>query len=224
MGRAPRPLAGNVIYHVINRANGRMTLFRKDADYQAFEQILAQAVERYSMRLFAYCIMPNHWHLILYPHEGKDLSNFMQWLTLTHTRRWHAHYHTNGYGHAYQGRFKSFPVEMDNYFMQLCRYVERNPLRAKLVSKAEDWQWSSLWRRVYGTSDQQALLSPWPITPDNNYLQLVNKEEPEDELKVIRNSVNRGAPYGSSTWLADVVSKFRLGSTLKPRGRPKKGT
>lgn len=224
MGRAPRPMASDVIYHVINRANGRMTLFRKDADYQAFEQILEEAVERYSMRLLAYCIMPNHWHLILYPYDGKDLSNFMQWLTLTHTRRWHAHYHTNGYGHAYQGRFKSFPVEMDNYFMQLCRYVERNPLRAKLVSKAEDWQWSSLWRRVHGTADQQTLLSPWPIPSDKNYLLLVNTEELEDELKTIRNSVNRGAPYGSSTWLADVVSRFGLGSTLKPRGRPKKGT
>lgn len=224
MGRAPRPMAGDVIYHVINRANGRMTLFRKDADYQAFEQILEEAVERYSMRLLAYCIMPNHWHLILYPYDGKDLSNFMQWLTLTHTRRWHAHYHTNGYGHAYQGRFKSFPVEMDNYFMQLCRYVERNPLRAKLVSKAEDWQWSSLWRRVHGTIDQQKLLSSWPIPSDKNYLLLVNTEELEDELKIIRNSVNRGAPYGSSTWLADVVSRFGLGSTLKPRGRPKKGT
>ena len=201
-----------------------MELFRKDADYQAFESILVEAKDKYPMRILAYVIMPNHWHLVLYPYDQGDLSNFMQWLTLTHTRRWHAHYHTTGYGHAYQGRFKSFPVEEDAYFIQLCRYVERNPLRAQLFSKAEDWHWSSLWRRLYGTDEQRELLSDWPMPPDKTYLKLVNSTEPEDSLKTIRNSVYRGAPYGSDSWLRRIVAKLGLESTIKPRGRPKKGT
>src|SRR5574340_1050140 len=123
MGRPLRQAIGNIIYHVINRANGRMTLFRKDKDYEAFEKILREAKEKQPIRILSYTIMPNHWHLILCPFEDGDLPAFLRWLTLTHTQRWHAHYHNIGYGHLYQGRYKSFPVEKDEYFIQLCRYV-----------------------------------------------------------------------------------------------------
>src|SRR6266511_3413075 len=91
--------------------------------------------------------MPNHWHLVLWPHNGPDLSQFVGWLTLTHTQRWHAHYHNVGGGHLYQGRFKSFPIEADEHFLTVCRYVERNALRAGLVKKAEAWPWCRLARR-----------------------------------------------------------------------------
>ncbi len=111
MGRAPRPTPGDVIYHCINRSNGRVALFRKDADYEAFERILEEAKEKYPVRVLAYVVMPNHWHLVLQPYNDGDLSKFLRWITLTHTQRWHAHYHNIGYGHLYQGRFKSFPAK-----------------------------------------------------------------------------------------------------------------
>src|SRR3989344_9525362 len=111
MGRPPRVAIGNVVYHVINRANSRMLIFKKDGDYQAFEQILEEAKEKYPMRILAYCLMPNHWHLVLYPTSDEDLPRFMRWITLTHTQRWHARYNNIGYGHLYQGRYKSFPVQ-----------------------------------------------------------------------------------------------------------------
>ena len=92
------------------------------------------------MRLLAYCVMPNHWHLVLWPREDGDLSTFVGWLTLTHTQRWHAHRHSVGSGHVYQGRFKSFLVESDEHLWTVCRYVERNAFRAGLCERAEQWR------------------------------------------------------------------------------------
>jgi putative transposase len=143
MGRPQRAADGGLVYHVLNRANGRRTIFAKDEDYEAFEQALQQAVERTGTRLLAYCVMPNHWHLVVWPRDDGELSRFVGWLTLTHTQRWHAHRGTTGSGHLYQGRFKSFPVQDDEHFLVVCRYVERNPLRAKLVKDASAWRWGS---------------------------------------------------------------------------------
>ncbi len=115
------------------------------------------------MRLLAYCLMPNHFHLLLWPREDGDLSQFMRWLTVTHTQRWHAHHRTAGTGHLYQGRFKSFPVESDDNFLTVCRYVERNAVRANLVERAEDWRWGSLSARRAKADEERPQLAPWPI-------------------------------------------------------------
>ena len=125
---------GGLVYHVLNRGNARRAFLHKAGDFAAFERVLGEAKAEVPMRILAYCLLPNHWHLVFWPHEDRDLSRFMAWLTLTHTQRWHAHYHNVGTGHLYQGRFKSFPVQEDDHFYTVCRYVERNGLRAKLVS------------------------------------------------------------------------------------------
>ena len=220
MGRPPRAAIGNTVYHVINRANGRMKIFRKQKDYAAFEDILTEAKAKYRMRLLAYCLMPNHWHLVLHPYGDGDLSTFMRWITLTHTQRWHAHYKNIGYGHLYQGRFKSFPVQKDEHFLQLVRYVERNAKRAAIVEKAEDWQWSSLYRREFGNKEQKKLLSRWPVQPDKEYLQWVNTPQSKEEVEVIRYHIQRGRPYGKETWMQSTATKLGLESTFRNRGRP----
>ena len=140
-----------------------MKLFSKESDYAAFEGLLEQTCESRSMRICAYCLMPNHWHFVLWPEHDGELAAFMQQLTTKHVRRWQLHRRRVGYGHVYQSRYKSFPVEEEEYFYQLVRYVERNALRADLVGRAEDWKWCSLWRRTSGTSEQKQLLSPWPV-------------------------------------------------------------
>ena len=159
MGRPHRAAEPGYVYHVLNRANARMTIFRKDADYEAFETVLAEAVERTQTRLLAYCLMPNHWHLLVWPQLQGELSQFVGWLTLTHTQRWHAHRKSIGSGHVYQGRFKSFPVQEDEHFYTVARYVERNAQRAKLVRRAEDWRWGSLHRWLRGSAEDKQLLS-----------------------------------------------------------------
>lgn len=222
MARLLRADIGGVVYHIINRANARAHIFNTDKEYKLFEQILKEGREKYDMRILAYCIMPNHWHLILYPRKNGDLSVFMGWITNTHTRRWHTAHKSIGSGHLYQGRYKSFLVETDTYLIQLIRYVERNPLRARLVKKAENWRWSSLWKREWGTQKEQKLLAKWPIEIPENYLQFINEPQTALELEDIRCSVIKNKPYGDVEWVERISDKFGLTQTLREPGRPKK--
>jgi putative transposase len=210
------------VYHVLNRAVGRATLFRKAADYAAFEKVIGQAWERTGMRLVAYALMPNHWHLVAWPQHDGQLSIWAQWLTVTHVRRWHAHHHTSGTGPVYQGRFKSFPVQENDHYLTVCRYVEHNPLRAKLVERAEEWRWSSLWQRVHAT--QVPWLSEGPLPWPKDWTEHVNSIQTEAELVALRRSVGRGAPFGDERWQARTALTLHLESALRPRGRPKKPT
>ncbi|MDP9173653.1 MAG: transposase, partial [Planctomycetota bacterium] len=139
MPRQARSAPGGLVYHVINRGNGRRRLFHKPADYAAFQQVMLEAMARTPTRLLGWCLMPNHWHMVLWPREDGELSAFVRWLTHTHTQRWHAHHRSAGQGHVYQGRFKSFPIQRDEHLLTVLRYVERNPVRAARVARAEAW-------------------------------------------------------------------------------------
>jgi putative transposase len=100
----------------------------KPADYAAFLRVVAEALAEYPMRILAFTLMPNHWHFVLWPKGDTDLSAFCRWMTHTHSMRWHAHYHTSGTGHIYQGRFKSFPVQADDHFYTvLVILIENGP-------------------------------------------------------------------------------------------------
>lgn len=227
MPRRPRVAMGGVAYHVLNRGVGRMKLFDDEADYAAFERVLAEAVERVpGARLLGYCVMPNHWHLAVWPRGDDDLSEFMRWLTVTHTQRWHAHRHTAGTGPIYQGRFKSFPVERDEHLATVLRYAERNAKRAGLVERAEDWRWGSLWRWVNrrlaaANGPELPALSDWPIDRPRGWCELVNDALSEAELEAVRRSVKRGAPYGGDAWVRRTAERLGLESSLRPRGRPR---
>lgn len=201
-----------------------MTIFKKDADYEAFEDVLTEAVERTQPRLLAYCLMGNHWHLAVWPKQDGELSEFIGWLTLTHTQRWHAFRQSTGSGHVYQGRFKSFPVQDDDHLFSMARYVERNALRANLVQRAELWRWGSLYRWLRGSADDRRLLAAWPRPRPANWLDHVNAPPTEGELAALRRCVNRGSPYGADTWCERTIRSLGLQSTIRPRGRPKKQT
>jgi putative transposase len=221
MPRAARVVPGGMVFHVLNRGVGRMRLFHKDADYLAFEQILEEVLAVQPMRICGYCLMPNHWHLLLWPEHDGDLPAFMQRLTVTHVTRWQRHRKEVGHGHVYQGRFKSFPVSTDEYFYQVARYVERNALRANLVDHAELWRWSSLWRRENGTPEQRRLLSKWPVPCPRDWQALINRPQTDAELEAIRRSVCRGQPFGPQSWVDQCAAQLGLQFTLRPRGRPK---
>jgi len=210
------------VYHVLNRAVGRMALFENDEDYAAFERVLGEAVQRLDPRLLAYCLMPTHWHLVLYPRGDGDLSEFMRWLTVTHTQRWHAHEQTVGTGPVYQGRFKSFPVQRDEHLLTLLRYVEGNALQAGLVERAQDWRWSSLWARREGDDDLQAMLSNWPVAEPTQWLRTVNRGLDESELEAVRQCVQKDRPYGGDRWMTRTAAKLGLESSLRSPGRPRK--
>jgi len=221
MPRRARISTGGLAYHILNRRVGRLALFDKPADYMAFEKILNEAHERTGIRIAAYCLMPNHWHLLLWPRDDGELSEVMRWVTVTHTQRWHAHRESFGSGPVYQGRFRSFPVQTDEHFLTVARYVERNALRAKLVKRAEQWQWSSLWRWAQGDPKLLAFLSDWPVKRPRQWVGWVNRPETASELEDLRCSAQRGRPFGSQGWVVRIAKRLSLESTLRPRGRPK---
>ncbi len=217
MPRIARARGGGLCYHVLNRGNGRTRVFHKDEDYQAFIDLIAAASLRLPMRVLGYCLMPNHFHLMVRPFGEGELSTWMQWLMTSHVRRYHAHYHSSG--HIWQGRFKSFIVQTDEHFLTAIRYIERNALRAGLVKRAEDWRFGSLYWRTAGR--MLGLLTEWPVQRPQRWREMVNRPQSERELEALRRCVQRGCPYGNERWVKRAAKRYDLETTLRPRGRPK---
>jgi len=222
MPRKKRKILGGYVYHVLNRANGKLRIFKKPDDFAAFEELLAQGQERFGMRVCGYCLMSNHWHLLLWPEGDGDLAEFMKWITVTHTMRYHAAHGTTGMGHIYQGRYKSFPVQGNASYLKVLRYIEANPLRAKLVDKAEEWPWSSYRHHIGVTKPDTPLRickGPRPIP--RNWPEYVLNKQTKLETDTIQNAIKRGCPLGDTDWIETTARKLELESTLKPIGRPK---
>ncbi len=213
---------GGYTYHACNRAIPETTLFESPADYEAFEGLMGDAFSLVDMRVLAYCLMPNHWHLVVWPRGDDDLAKYMHWLTMTHAQRWRRFRESEGRGHLYQGRFRSFPVQDDEHLYRVCRYVERNALRANLVRRADEWRWCSLWRRLHRDRVNGPPLCDWDSGRLSDWVALVNEPQTQSELDAIRTSCTRGRPYGSPHWQEQTAEVLGLGSTLRPRGRPKK--
>jgi putative transposase len=200
-------------FHVLNRAAKRAVLFEKAPDYAAFEKVIDEGVASHAVAIFAYCIMPNHWHFVLSPKEDDALSRFMHWLTTTHARRWQEARGLTGLGAVYQGRFKAIPVRDDHHFLRVCRYVERNPLRASLVDRAEAWHWSSL------RQERSPWLVDWPVQRPDDWIAEVNTPQTCGELEAIRNAIRSGLPFGDEQWRTSILTLHR-GAAPRPRGRP----
>lgn len=219
MPRRKRVDEAGAIYHALNRGNGRQTIFHKDEDYEAFLRTLSEGLERYPVELFSFCLMPNHWHLVVRPRGDGQMGRMLRWVTATHTQRYHAHYHTSGDGHLYQSRFKSFPIQDDEHFLVVCRYVERNPLRAGLVTRAERWRYGSL--RHWLEKPDPMLLSKWPMRRSADWVKRVNQPLSEKEREAVRVSVQRERPFGDEAWTEAIADRLGLWSTIRPRGRPR---
>jgi REP-associated tyrosine transposase len=219
MPRGARDALGGYCYHVLNRGNGRRTVFHKEGDFAAFANLLREAGERIDVRLLAYCLLPNHFHLLLWPRRDGDLSAYMMWLTTAHVRRYHQHYHSSG--HVWQGRFRSFPIQKDEHLLTVHRYIERNAMRAGLVARAQDWLWCSAAAQRPGLPE----LAAGPVSHTLDWLCYVNEPQTEAEVEALRECIRRRRPYGEATWVQRTARRMGLEASLRPRGRPpKKGT
>ena len=204
------------IYHVINRGNMRMDVFNDTQDFDYFLTLIETGLDKYAIELHAYCLMTNHFHLLLVPQKEKVLSQFMQWLMTSHVRYYYQKNKTSG--HIWQGRFKSFIVEQDSYHLTLIRYIEANALRAKMVERAQDWKYGSLSERLFAT--YSLLHKPYLALED--WVECVNQPQAPAEMVSIRNSVQRQAPLGTKKWVEKTAEKLGLTSTINKQGRPKK--
>lgn len=217
MPRTARAAVGDVCYHVLNRGNGGRTIFRSDGDYRAFLRLIAEATERVAMRILAFCLMPTHFHFVLWPRDDEDLSRWMHWLMTTHVGRYREVHET--IGHVWQGRFKAFPIQQDDHLLTVLRYVERNALNAGLTDRAERWPWSSL----DPDAARKILLTSPPVPRTRDWLAFVNEPLTERERGDFSTSLRTGRPFGAPEWVRATATKLGLESTLRSRGRPPKG-
>jgi len=221
MPRQARIAPGGLIYHVLNRGVGRQDLFDDDGDFAAFIRVMADVVAEEPIRVCGYCLMSNHWHLVLWPERDGQLARFMQRLTVTHVRRWVEHRHRVGWGSIYQGRYKSFPVQSDGHLLTVLRYVERNPVRAGIVKRAEMWRWSSLGQLSQApTQDIPNIpVAPWPVPRRRDWTEWVNRPQTAKEEQALQRALTYGRPYGSDRWIAITERQLNL-PPLRSRGRP----
>ncbi len=219
MPRRLRVSTGGYAYHVLNRGVGRKRIFAKQRDFEAFEEVIAQAKARLPMRVLAWCVMPNHWHFVLWPRGDGDLSEFMRWLTVTHTQRWHAAHGTSGTGPLYQGRFKSFPIQEDDHLL------DGAALRGAKSAAREAGPKRRMPGdgRAFGIAGMATQLDSWTTGRWNCRVvgyQHVQTPQTEAELEALRRSVVRGSPFGEASWQEQTAKRLGLQSTLRPRGRP----
>ncbi|MCA9141073.1 MAG: transposase [Planctomycetales bacterium] len=222
MPRTKRADEAGCIYHAINRGNAKQEIFHKPEDYDAFLRTLREGLDKYPVDLLSFCLMPNHWHLVVRPQKDGMMGNMLGWVSATHTLRYHAHYQNQGGGHVYQGPFKSFPVADDSHFLTVCRYVERNALSGGLVDRAEDWKYGSLYRWHFKQDIEPPLLTNWPIRRLSGWTDRVNEPLSESDLEKIRTCVKRGRPFGDEEWVERTCERTGLWSTVRPLGRPRK--
>jgi len=191
MPRIPRGDSAEGIYHIINRGNMRMQVFHDDEDYEYFLELFRLRASKDGIAIHAYCLMPNHFHLLVSPkHEG-SLSRWMQWVMTSHVRYYHKKNRSSG--HIWQGRYKSFIVEQESYYLSVMRYIEANALRVGLVDEAQKWHYGSLYERTFG---KNTFLCEPLVELGDEWKEFVNEPIKMFELETLRNSVNRQAPLG----------------------------
>ena len=226
MPRPLRPIADGLIYHVINRGNNRQTVFESEGDFLAFLKAVADLKERKRFDLYGYCLMSNHIHMLIRPLEG-SISRIVQSLLVSHTQRYHRFHRSSG--HVWQGRFKSPVIQDDDHLLTVLRYIEGNPLRAKMVELAGDYPWSSFACHGMGRGDPlldavvgyDALASS-PAARQRRWSAYVHQVPEEAELAAIRRSSETGLPYGEKAWVNRLCRELKLDLTIRPRGRPRK--
>jgi len=158
MSRIARVLLNNACYHIINRGNQKQKVFLEESDFEKYLEILKHYKRKYSFRLYAYCLMLNHIHLIIDVKKTGDLAKIMQGLTQAYSIWFNNKY--NKVGRLWQGRFKSMVIDKDKYLLDCLEYIELNPVRANIVSSPASYPWSSWQERILGKNEFKLLDLP----------------------------------------------------------------
>ena len=198
MARRPRRIPGTHPLHICNRSAGQITICQSAAEYIQFETCLKEMLEKFPLRLFAFCIMPNHWHLLLEGDTGQDVIKGMHWLGTTHAVRHRKDTGSIGRGAVYQNRFRAYPIQRNGAFYRVAHYIERNPVEASLCRSPDEWPWSSA-----SPGKTAALaLSDWPVSKPKNWIETIQKPQDELVLNEIQNHEILQRPLGDPEWVA----------------------
>lgn len=186
-----RIVPDNSIHHITNRGNDRKVIFPQPVDYGSFLVLLREAREMFAVKLLAYCLMPNHFHLVVWAANLEALSAYMHYIQREHACDLRACYRSKGHGHIFQRRYWNHVIEGDGHLLNVMRYVEANPVRAGLVTRPEDWEWGSLWDRMTGERD---LLHASPIWLPDDWKTIVAVPQQRIDLEAIRKPTAMGRP------------------------------
>ncbi len=218
MPRHVRISPDGFVQHVINRGDHRETIFHKPGDFAAFIGLVGESARRIAMRIVAYCVMRNHFHLLIWPHQGSDLSAYMQVLMNLHIQRYRRHYPVSP-GHIYQGRYRNVIVQDGAHLLKVARYVEANPVAAGLVRRAEDYEWSSAHRRR--NESWRPTLDETLISRSDEWRRFVNQPLSVESVAHIDRCVKKGCPIGDPEWTDRVIAQHGLEHTTRGKGRPR---
>lgn len=186
--------------HIVTRAIQDQQLFYDRLEFRAFEGLLAEGLVRADVALFDYVLMPNHVHLVCSARRHGAVSRFLKFVKQTHAKRWRRRRSSTGRGHVFQSRFNSHPIQTERYLYNVFAYVSRNPIRARLVRSAAEWQWSGISRREYGDRIATQLLSSWPEPMPADWARIVDEGFLAEDEDQIRECIRTGAPYGDPAW------------------------
>lgn len=215
--RLARLVARNMPHHVIQRGNRRQKVFFETSDRDFYLQLLEEKVEKYRVQVWAYCLMDNHVHLIVVPDEEKSLSLAIGETHKEYTRM--VNFREKWRGYLWEGRFKSFIVD-ERYLVAAIRYIERNPVRAKVVNKAEDYEWSSA--RFHVKRESSSLLSDFYLLQDiQDWSEYLRDNDREEDLRLFRRHGESGRPLGDPIGLMNLAMKY--GWELMPKKKGPRG-
>ncbi len=212
MARLARVVVAGVPHHVTQRGNRRQVTFFEDDDYRRYLALMSQWCRRCAVEVWAYCLMPNHVHLIVVPSTEDGLRRGLGEAHRRYTR--HVNFREGWRGHLWQGRFASFPMD-EGYLMRAARYVELNPVRAKLCRAPWRWRWSSAAAHVAGRDDGLVRVGPL-LERAGDWRQFLSEGLDADEVELFRRHERTGRPLGQTPFLE------RLEKTLQRVIRPRK--
>ncbi len=222
MPRTARASCADVCYHVVSRGNARQTVFQDAGDYDAFTELLRRGCETRPLQLLAWCLMPNHFHIVVRPGQDRELGTWMHWLLTSHVG-YHRRRHSTT-GRIWQGRFKAFPIQADTHLLTVLRYVERNPVRAGLAQHAAEWKWSSMRARDPESGEpvvRGGTLAPSPVELPRPWTEWVSRPLTPAELLSVRQSAQRERPYGDLPWCERTAERLDMWFAFNSRGRPR---
>jgi putative transposase len=201
----------------MNRSAKQLTLFDGPADYDLFLEVLAEAESVCPIRLLEYCVMPNHWHLLVWPERDDQLTRFMRWTTGVHAQRWRRARGETGKGAVYQGRYRWVAVQGGQHYDVARRYIHQNPVRAHLVDCPGDWPWSSASNEPVAV---RPALDRGPLSPDTHRQSSSDQLLTADVAQQMRESLKSGQPFGDPQWSMALEVRKWLTAVLEAHSKP----
>ena len=218
MPRGPRNLSDGAFYHILNRGNAKQKVFHDTQDYTFFLQSVVRAKDKHPVDIFAYCLMPNHFHFVVRADIATDISKLIHIFMTRFNQRYRRVY--NSIGHIWQGRYKDFMIQNEDHLMVVIRYIERNPVQAGLVVSASNWRWSSHNERITGG---KLIIHDNYIFPLNGkWTEYVNSSISEKEKQKMERSIIHQTPFGDEDWVKKTCEQYGLEHTRRLPGRPRK--